>query len=87
MFNRMNRTERALILTALVIATLVVCVILTSLVVQAVRNAQPTPTLRSLPAVWTATLPEATATLRPSSTPLPTRTLPALGVPSVTPGK
>ena len=93
MFNRLNRTERALILAALLIATLVMCVILASLVIQAVRNAQPTPTLRSLPAVWTATPPEPTATLRPSSTPLPTRTLPALitpgapGAPSATPRK
>jgi len=85
MLNRLNRTERALILSALVIATLIVTVILAAVVVQAVRNAQPTPTLRSLPPVWTATLPAATATLRPSSTPLPTRKPAAL--PSPTPKK
>lgn len=73
MFKRFNRTERALLLTAIAIGLLILMVIFAAIAVQYYRSVQPTPTLNSLPAVWTAT-PVTAATLRPSSTPVPTNT-------------
>jgi hypothetical protein len=74
MFKRFNRTERALLLTAIAVGLLVVLVIFAAVAVQYYRSIQPTPTQSSLPAVWTATPAAAAATLRPSSTPFPTNT-------------
>ena len=74
MFSNLTQLERILILAALVLATLVVTVILASNVIQYIEMNQPTATLRSLPPVWTDTPPAPIATLRPSSTPLPTWT-------------
>ena len=73
MLAKTTRTERALILAALILATLVVLVLFISTLDQYIQSIQPTPTLRSLPPIVSATaapLP----TLRPTSTALPTWT-------------
>jgi hypothetical protein len=74
MLDRLNRTERALLLSALAIGLLIVLVMCATVGVQLYRSSQPTPTLKSLPAIWTATPTAQAATLRPSSTPMPTFT-------------
>jgi hypothetical protein len=74
LLSNLTSLERILILSALILATLVVTVLLASNVIQYIHMIQPTATLRSLPAVWTDTPPGPIATLRPSSTPLPTWT-------------
>jgi hypothetical protein len=74
MFSKTTRLERGLILAAALIATLVVGLIFASTLARYIQSIQPTPTLRSLPPVWTATSPAPTATLRPSSTPVPSIT-------------
>jgi hypothetical protein len=73
MLAKLTNTERTLILITFILATLIVLVFFISTLGQYIESIQPTPTLRRLPAILTATsvpLP----TLRPSSTPLPTRT-------------
>ncbi len=70
MLEKLSPLERWLLLGALILATLVVAVLLASTLSQYIASIQPTPTLRSLPAIWTATPPAATPTLHPSSTPL-----------------
>jgi hypothetical protein len=82
MLAKTTRTERTLILVALLLATLVVLVLFISTMGKYIESIQPTPTLRSLPPIVSATaapLP----TLRPTSTLQPTWT-PAL-MPSPTP--
>jgi hypothetical protein len=82
MLKRLSATERTLILLALVLATLVVLVIFISLMGKYIDTLKPTPTLRSLPPILTATSAPS-PTLRPSQTPPPGPTAEAL--PSPTP--
>jgi hypothetical protein len=73
MLAKITSTERTLILVALILATLVVLVFFISTLGKYIESIQPTPTLRSLPPIVSATaapLP----TLRPTSTPQPTWT-------------
>jgi hypothetical protein len=73
MLGRLNRTERLLILAALILATLVVLLLFISTLGRYIEMIQPTPTLRSLPPIVTATeIPQ--PTLRPTRTPIPTQT-------------
>lgn len=82
MLGRLNRTERILILAALILATLIVLVLFVSTLDRYIDMIQPTPTLRSLPPIATATdIPQ--PTLRPTRTPVPTQT--PTEVPSPTP--
>jgi len=79
--SKLTTLERALILAVLILATLVMAVIFSSTLGKYIDTLHPTATLRSLPAVWTET-PAPTATLRPSSTPLPTWTPASLASPT-----
>jgi hypothetical protein len=81
MLAKLDQTERILILAALILLTLIASLVFASTLGRYIESIQPTPTLRSLPPIVTATLP-ALPTLHPTSTPFPSQTPAHLPSPS-----